>query len=305
MAQRKLMLPAFHGERMERLTDLVTSVTSDEIERGSRGQTELHPRFQALTLEIILRAVFGLDPGPRLDAIRESLTALLAYGDSPLTLIPPPEDPARLERPMESFNRSARSRASSTGATRWTSSSPSRSQSAALRPTRTRDDVLAMLLAARHEDGSPMSRPELRDELDDPARRRPRDDGLDARLDLLPPRARAARARRASPRGRLRGRRPVPHRDDPGGASQPARSLPNATPRYVAKPITVGGWDYEPGVLPRRQRLPHPSRSRHLPRPLHLPPGALPRREARHLHVDSVRRRPPAVPRARASRCSR
>ena len=44
---------------------------------------ELHPRFQALTLEIILRAVFGLDAGERLDALRERLTAILDFGTSP------------------------------------------------------------------------------------------------------------------------------------------------------------------------------------------------------------------------------
>ena len=70
----------------------------------SDGEMELHPRFQSLTLEIILRAVFGLEPGPRLDALRESLSKLLAYGDNPLTLLPPPEEPARLELTERFFN---------------------------------------------------------------------------------------------------------------------------------------------------------------------------------------------------------
>ena len=48
--------------------------------------------MQRLTLEIILRAVFGLDPGERLDALRERLAKLAAYGDKPITLLgPPPE----------------------------------------------------------------------------------------------------------------------------------------------------------------------------------------------------------------------
>ena len=45
-------------------------------------------------LEIILRAVFGLDPGPRLDALRDQITRLLRYGESPITLIPAPTDPS-------------------------------------------------------------------------------------------------------------------------------------------------------------------------------------------------------------------
>ena len=69
MEQRKLLLPAFHGERMERLADLVADVTEREIAGwDGEAELELHPRMQALTLEIILRAVFGLDPGRRLDA---------------------------------------------------------------------------------------------------------------------------------------------------------------------------------------------------------------------------------------------
>ena len=58
------MLPAFHGEKMEKLSDLVAEVTEREVESWPRDTPiELHPRLQALTLEIILRAVFGLDPG--------------------------------------------------------------------------------------------------------------------------------------------------------------------------------------------------------------------------------------------------
>jgi cytochrome P450 len=68
LSQRKLMLPAFHGEKMQRLAGLMEEVTEREVGRWPRdGATPLHPRLQALTLEVILRAVFGLDPGPRLE----------------------------------------------------------------------------------------------------------------------------------------------------------------------------------------------------------------------------------------------
>ena len=82
MEQRKLMLPAFHGEQMDRLSDLMAEVAEREVAAWPRDTPiELHPRMQRLTLEIILRAVFGLDPGPRLDALRERLAAMLAFGD--------------------------------------------------------------------------------------------------------------------------------------------------------------------------------------------------------------------------------
>ena len=68
MEQRKLILPAFHGERVEGLTGLVAEVTESRGTRaGQRNRRSSSTRVcRALTLEIILRAVFGLDPGQRL-----------------------------------------------------------------------------------------------------------------------------------------------------------------------------------------------------------------------------------------------
>src|ERR671919_199299 len=89
LSQRKLMLPAFHGERMEALTDLLAEVTEREVaEWPLEEPIELHPRLQALTLEVILRAVFGLDPGPRLDALRDRLTRILEFGAGAASMLP-------------------------------------------------------------------------------------------------------------------------------------------------------------------------------------------------------------------------
>ena len=75
LSQRKLMLPAFHGEKMQRLSGLVEEVAEREVARWPKDEPiALHPRLQALTLEIILRAVFGLDAGERLDTLRHRLT---------------------------------------------------------------------------------------------------------------------------------------------------------------------------------------------------------------------------------------
>ena len=70
------MLPAFHGEQMETLaTGHAKEVAEQEAASWPTGQPiALHPRFQALTLEVILRAVFGLDAGPQLDGLRRRLT---------------------------------------------------------------------------------------------------------------------------------------------------------------------------------------------------------------------------------------
>jgi cytochrome P450 len=89
LSQRKLMLPAFHGEKMQRLSGLMQEVTEREVAAWPRNQPlSLHPRLQALTLEVILRAVFGLDAGERLDVLRERLTRILEFGDSPSSLLP-------------------------------------------------------------------------------------------------------------------------------------------------------------------------------------------------------------------------
>ncbi len=154
LEQRKLLLPAFHGERMERLTAIMREVAEREVERWPHDEsTALHPRLQALTLEIILRAVFGLERGERLEALRAQLTRLLSFGDNPLSLMPLPETRhgpyAWFVKLRDAIDRQLfelideRRRAGAED----------------------RGDVLSMLLSARHEDGSPMSAQELRDEL--------------------------------------------------------------------------------------------------------------------------------------------
>src|SRR5258708_6555478 len=89
MEQRKLLLPAFHGERMQRLTGLMTELAKREVDSGPRREpVRLHPRLQRLTLEIILRAVFGLDRGERLEDLRNVLTEVLAFAGNPLSILP-------------------------------------------------------------------------------------------------------------------------------------------------------------------------------------------------------------------------
>src|SRR4051794_22957568 len=83
MEQRKLLLPAFHGDRMQRLTALMEELTERELDTWPTDEpVRLHGRLQRLTLEIVLRAVFGLDEGERLDALRERLSAILSFGES-------------------------------------------------------------------------------------------------------------------------------------------------------------------------------------------------------------------------------
>jgi cytochrome P450 len=243
MEQRKLMLPAFHGERMALLKDLMTEVAEREVLDWPRGTPiEMHPRMQALTLEVILRAVFGLQPGPRLDTLREQLRLMLEFGDRPISLVPP--DPngtaAKVLGRVGPFAKFVRMQERADALIFELIDERRRSGDGG-------DDVLAMLLEARHEDGSPMDDQELRDELmtllvaghettasalawtfsrlphypqvlarlsDDIAT----DDGDDYLTATI---------------HEIMRRRPV---------------LPNVGPRYVVQPIEVGDWSYEPGV---------------------------------------------------------
>src|SRR3954451_16279395 len=83
LEQRKLLLPAFHGDSMNKLIGLMEELAEREVSAWPTGEPfEVHSRFQALTLEIILRAVFGLDSGSRLEALRDRMTAILEFGTS-------------------------------------------------------------------------------------------------------------------------------------------------------------------------------------------------------------------------------
>lgn len=156
LEQRRLMLPAFHGERMQRLTGLMTELTERELDSWPVGDpVALHPRLQALTMDIILRAVFGLDEGERLHRLRDKLTANMSFAESPVSLLPPLQ---RLMKGRGRFGQFERDRAV-VDADLFALMDERRADPG------DRDDVLAMLLAARHEDGSPMSDEEIRDEL--------------------------------------------------------------------------------------------------------------------------------------------
>jgi cytochrome P450 len=233
MRQRKLMLPAFHGEKMKRLAGMVTEVAEREVAGWPLGKPlALHPRLQSLTLEIILRAVFGVDPGGRLDRLRARLIGILEVGGTPAGMIPA----LRRGRRWDGFLR-AREEAD---ALLFELIDERRAESGD-----ERDDVLGMLVAARHEDGSPMSHQELRDELMtllvaghettaselawafERLARTPRvlrrlTEAVDGDDEAYPT---------ATVQETLR-RRPV---------------LPLAAPRRVVEPVEIGGWTYPAG----------------------------------------------------------
>src|SRR5450631_1165263 len=75
LRQRKLLLPPFHGERMREYEDVIVEATRKDMASWPRGRPmRLQARTRAITLEVILRAVFGVDAermGPLSVAIDE------------------------------------------------------------------------------------------------------------------------------------------------------------------------------------------------------------------------------------------
>ena len=171
-----------------------------EVASWPREQpVKLHPRLQGLTLEIILRAVFGLEQGQRLDDLRDVLTEILAFAGNPLSVLPALTQHVRRivafagRRQQQLDERADRLIFELVEERRAAAESNAHG-----------DDVLAMLLGARHEDGSPMSDQEIRDELMTLAGGRPRDDRFPARVGVRAARARAAGDRPARGRSSTR-----------------------------------------------------------------------------------------------------
>jgi cytochrome P450 len=159
MEQRKLLLPPLHGQRMQRYGELMSLIAAEEIDSWPRGEPyALRPRMQAITLEIILRAVFGLEQGDRLEALRVELRSLLDTLTRPLMfLLPVLMGPERLSQfgPFRRLHDRVDALIYRLIADRRAAADLDR-----------REDILSMLLLARHEsDGSPMTDEEIRDEL--------------------------------------------------------------------------------------------------------------------------------------------
>jgi cytochrome P450 family 135 len=155
--QRRLLLPPFHGEQVRRYRELVAEIAAAEVARWPRGRPfPMRPRTQAITLEVILRAVFGIREAGRLDRLRVLLPRLLDHG----TVIVWMPFLRRDLGPASPWRRFTLVRAEVDG---LLLDEIRRRRAAA--DLSERDDVLSMLLQARGEDGEPMGEGELRDEL--------------------------------------------------------------------------------------------------------------------------------------------
>lgn len=159
MRQRKLLLPPFHGERIERYGELIREATLKEMESWPVGETfALRPHTQRIALTVILRAVFGVHDDERLRRF-ERLIETFAGRLSLVTAFPP------LRRSYGRWSPWARFLAAREALDAFVYEEIALRRAENAGEGEAPDDVLSLLLAARHEDGSPMSDAELRDEL--------------------------------------------------------------------------------------------------------------------------------------------
>jgi cytochrome P450 len=157
--RRKLMLPQFHGERMRSYESIMREATEQAIGSWPEGQPfAMHPHMQAITLEVILRAVFGVSDTKRAGQLRERLPLLL--GESASAAL---QFRFMLSRRLHRGDPLARLReiTASVDELLFAEIAHRRSDPA----LGEREDILSLLIAARFQDGGEMSDRDLRDQL--------------------------------------------------------------------------------------------------------------------------------------------
>ncbi len=157
MRQRKLLLPPFHGERIARHREAMQRAADEDVASWPIGEPfPLQPRMQAMTLNVILRAVFGMEDGPRRDELRVLLARLLELNTTIATTLPQ----LRIELGgLTPWGKLMRCTAEVDAAI-YAEMARRREQ-----PNAAQDDVLSLLLDARDERGDPMTDAEIRDQL--------------------------------------------------------------------------------------------------------------------------------------------
>ena len=158
---RQLMMPPFHGERMRSYGQLIADIT-DEVMRGCIvGKSfSLRSRMQAISMRVILKAVFGLEEGFRYSEMARMLGSLLDQMSNRLTVsllyfpvlrrdLGPLSPWGNFVRKRERIDRLIYDEIAERR----------------MRPNASRDDILTLLMSARDEAGEALTDVELRDEL--------------------------------------------------------------------------------------------------------------------------------------------
>jgi cytochrome P450 len=160
MRHRKLMLPAFHGRQLAAHVETMRAAADLEIDSWPVGQPfTLLPSMQSLTLRIILRAVFGYEPGAAESELRGRLRAMV--------------EPLARPRAMLMMSALLRGRGDRRASLEFEARKQAVDEILYAEIARRReepdlperDDVFSALLLARDEDGAALNDREVRDEL--------------------------------------------------------------------------------------------------------------------------------------------
>jgi cytochrome P450 len=159
LARRRLMLPPFHGERMRSYETIMRDAVQHELASWREGEEfAIHPRMQSITLEVILRAVFGVTDPQRRAQLVERLPLLLGETASVALQLR-----VLLARRLGRGDPLSALKELLGGIDELLFAEISERRAAG--ETDEREDILALLMAARFEDGTAMDDRELRDQL--------------------------------------------------------------------------------------------------------------------------------------------
>src|SRR4051794_26063480 len=161
LRQRRLLLPPFHGRRLQAHETVMLEAADAAIDAWPRGTPfALLPSMQSLTLEVIMTAIFGMTEGERRERLKQRVrTVLKPLGNRRARMLLFAITGGRVgdRAAMERFQQQRRDLDEAIY------------EEIALRRTASdldeRDDVMSMLLQARDDHGEPMTDRELRDEL--------------------------------------------------------------------------------------------------------------------------------------------
>ena len=161
MRQRKLLLPPFHGEAIEQYTQMIADATEREIDGWPIGEAfALAPRMQAITLDVIMAGIFGIEGTPRRGTAEHRLRTTIRRLTTASTL------PTAQIGELINIGRDE-----AIGPMRLAIQFLDRATYPIIEERRSagdldeRRDILSLLLQARTEEGEAMSDKELRDEL--------------------------------------------------------------------------------------------------------------------------------------------
>ncbi len=163
LRHRRLMLPPFHGARMQGYAAAMIDAADRAIDAWPVGEAfPIIASMQALTLDVIIQAVFGFDPGAEADRLRRALRAMIEPVARPrgavvLALL----SAGRFTGNRASMTREFERRREEVDELLFGEIARRRADPG----LESRQDVFSTLLLARDEAGEPLSDREVRDEL--------------------------------------------------------------------------------------------------------------------------------------------